>query len=243
MADDRETREQLDLPGGDSGSEGGSAQSAHPSPTGSLVAAWAEALDLQERRAIEARIAEALADVLAKGARAALQRMRRGDGRPSVEDVVHQAVIELPTILSSFLETSGGRNPGERGSLESYARVTAQNIAFDLQSRRQRERELLQRHAAAHPSHYGRMPTTPSQRVMRSEIGELLDAELENLAEMDREILLRRREKQSFARIGADLGLPAETARDRFHACAERLCRVVRRALGGDPFGEGREAR
>ena len=208
-----------------------------PLTDGELDAAalgWGDALDLSERREIERRIAEAVRDDLSERVRGELRRYP-GALAPSVEDAVHQTVVELPAILDAYLLSarSGARRAG---GFRSYLMSAARNVACDLAKGSLRERDHLARLSRSHPSRLGRVPTTPSQVGMRSEVRDLLAAELARLEDVDRRILERRGERADFAEIGRELGMPRETVRDRYHACAGKLRRVVERALGGDPF-------
>lgn len=198
--------------------------------------AWAESVDLEDRRRLEADVVAAARDALTDRARRALARFA-GSEVPSVEDAVHQTIVELPAILAAYAESpreSGA--PGRPGGFWSYLMNAARNVAFDLAKSSLREREHLARLSRSHPSRLGRAPTTPSQSEMRCEVRDLLGAELARLDEVDQRILRRHAERADFAEIGRELGMPRETVRDRYHACAARLRRVVARALGGDPF-------
>jgi RNA polymerase sigma factor (sigma-70 family) len=198
--------------------------------------AWAESVDLEDRRRLEADVVAAARDALTDRVRGALARFS-GSHAPSVDDAVHQTIVELPAILAAYGEgarANGG--PARAGGFWSYLMSAARNVAFDLAKSSLRESEHLARLSRSHPSRLGRAPTTPSQSEMRCEVRDLLGAELARLDDVDQRILRRHAERADFAQIGRELGMARETVRDRYHACAARLRRVVERALGGDPF-------
>lgn len=199
------------------------------------IGAWADAVDLDQRHAMERRIAEMLRGPLTECVRAELYRLGKRSALPSAEDVVNQTVVELPMILEKYLESATPTNPE---GFRSYLLGAARNVTRDLANRPERDRARLARLAASHPSRMGHVPTTPSQSEMRSEIRELLAGEFSHLAGTDQEILRRRSAGASFAEIGRELGMPRETVRDRYRTSSALLRRIVERALGGDPFGE-----
>jgi RNA polymerase sigma factor (sigma-70 family) len=206
-----------------------------------LVLGWGDALRLEERRALEARIALTLRAALERRVSSLLLRSGRA-AAAGVEDVVHETITELPKILASYLESARpSDHPDARGfgaGFRRYLMGTARNITRDMVGDQRRERERLERMAQSHPSKLGHVPTTPSRRAMRSEIAELLAAEIAKFDPVDRAIAERRREGISKAEIGRELGMPPETVRDRWDACLVRLRRVLGDALGGDPLSD-----
>jgi RNA polymerase sigma factor (sigma-70 family) len=223
---------------GDATTAGRAGDGSEPIALDELVAAWGESLGLDQRREIEVRITIAVRDAVADRVRFELARFSPSVA-PSADDAVNQTLVELPTILAAFLESARrrrGPDSSDRGGFKSYLMNAARNVASDLAKATLREKDHLDRLARSHPSKLRSAPTTPSQSEMRTEIRELLAAELARFEEVDQRIVRRHAERADFAEIGRELGMPRETVRDRYHACAAMLRRVVERALGGDPF-------
>lgn len=200
------------------------------------VDAWGDALDLNERHGLEERIVAAtLADLRAR----VQSELRRSAGPPgvTVDDAVHQTVVELPTILAAYLESKrrSAGNQAPPSSFVPYLLQTARFITRDLVDGTRRERERLARLADSFPSRLTRSPTTPSQVEIRSEVHELLKAELDRLDSVDRRILQEHAAGANFASLGRAMGMPRETVRDRYREAAAKMRRVVERALGGAP--------
>jgi len=205
-----------------------------------LAVAWGQSGDLAERRAIEHAIAEAVRPGLLVRARIDLARIAGPGDRQAPEDVAHQAVVELPTVLAAYLESARqGRFAGERraGAFGAYLNSATRNIARDLVNGSRRHRRRLEQLAQSYPSRLGRTPTTPSQCEMREETRDLLARELAGLEPLDRRIVVLHSEGMSLADLGRELGMPRETVRDRYAQARARLRRAIERAMGGDPGG------
>jgi len=203
-----------------------------------LVEAWGDSLVLTTRRQLEAEIVSQVLDDLRTRVRGDLARLGSGAEGPSPDDAVHQAVIELPTILAAYLESRRLAAPDTKQDargFRSYLMGAARNIVRDLVGGSRRHRARLARLAESYPSRLERTPTTPSQLEIRVEVRELLEAELAKLDPLDRTLLQEHAQGRTLADLGRELGIPRETARDRYQAAAARLRRIVERALGGEP--------
>ncbi len=164
---------------------------------------------------------------------------RRVQGRVDESDVLQDAYVDLVNQLPNY-----ARSP----KLPFYLwlrRITGQRLAkihrFHLGQQKRdpaREVSLVRRYVPDASSVYmadvllGQF-TSPSNRVMRHEVQQQVQSEVEQLTDIDREIIaLRYVEQMSNAEVALELDLTEDTARKRHTRAIRHLREALKRIPG-----------
>jgi RNA polymerase sigma-70 factor (ECF subfamily) len=162
---------------------------------------------------------------------------RMTGGGTHVEDLAQEVFLRLYRALPEFR--------GE-ATISTYLYRIVVNVAQDEWKRRRRERE----HVATEPMSVdgeseawienfagdalaGEHARTPEQRLTDAELQSAVDAELLQLPEMERAVLvLYHQEECSYEGVAVALGLPINTVRTHLHRGRKRLSERLKERLG-----------
>ena len=159
-----------------------------------------------------------------------------------VEDLAQEVFLRLYRALPEFR--------GE-AAISTYLYRIVVNVAQDEWKRRRKERlhiasepviedetgSWIENFAADELS--GQHARTPEQLMEDAETAAVVDAALEELAPMERAVLvLYHQEELSYEGISAALEMPINTVRTHLHRGRKRLGEMVRERLGAKPGSE-----